>query len=196
MIVFFVEWGEPVVVKKPIGIATDLNATGQQGVVARGVMNGAGVLKVYLVQSKKYAHHLHFMRAVALKWVLLSLKGLSVNMSIGFKEESQNFSYQLPEMIAEEQSKQLDVPDDFNGEEDYEVEIIGGPEQEQVIMQSVKSAEDVWNNVSVKEELIKEEDILKEETKEEAKKHEKTCKRHKKGCMLQDPKECHDLQLV
>ncbi len=52
MIVFFVEWGEPVVVKKPIGIATDLNATGQQGVVARGVMNGAGVLKVYLVQSK------------------------------------------------------------------------------------------------------------------------------------------------
>jgi hypothetical protein len=32
---FRVEWGEPVVVKKPKGIASDLKVTGQWGVVVR-----------------------------------------------------------------------------------------------------------------------------------------------------------------
>jgi hypothetical protein len=45
---FCVEWGGPVVIKKPKGIASDLNVTGQWGVVVRRVMNGTGVLRVYL----------------------------------------------------------------------------------------------------------------------------------------------------
>ena len=71
---FRVEWGEPVVVKKPKCIASNLKVTGQWGVVVRQIMNGTGVLKVYLVQSKKYAYRLHFMHAVAPEWVLESLK--------------------------------------------------------------------------------------------------------------------------
>jgi hypothetical protein len=51
-----VEWGEPVVVKKPKGISSDLSVTGQWAVVVRRVMDGTGVIKVYLVQSKKYAY--------------------------------------------------------------------------------------------------------------------------------------------
>jgi hypothetical protein len=53
---FRVEWGELVVVKKPKGISSDLQVTGQWGVVVQRIMNGTGVLKVYLVQSKRYAY--------------------------------------------------------------------------------------------------------------------------------------------
>ncbi len=42
---FHVEWGEPVVVKKPKGVSSDLNVTGQWGVVARHIINGTGILK-------------------------------------------------------------------------------------------------------------------------------------------------------
>lgn len=41
-----VDWGEPIVVKKPKGIASDLTVTGQWAVVVRRIMNGTGVLKV------------------------------------------------------------------------------------------------------------------------------------------------------
>lgn len=46
--------------KKPKGIASDLNVTGQWAVVVRSMMNGTGVLKVYLIHSKKSAHPLLF----------------------------------------------------------------------------------------------------------------------------------------
>jgi hypothetical protein len=49
---FQVEWGEPVVVKKPKGISSDVTVTGQWGVVVQRIMNGTGALKVYLVQSR------------------------------------------------------------------------------------------------------------------------------------------------
>jgi hypothetical protein len=86
---FCVEWGEPVVIKKHKGIMSDLNVTGQWGVVVRRMMNGTGVLKVYLVQSKKYAYRLHFMRAVAPEWVLENLKNLNPDVNIGFEDEEQ-----------------------------------------------------------------------------------------------------------
>lgn len=44
-----VEWGEPIVIKKPKGISSDLAVTGQWAVIIRRIMNGTGVLKVYLV---------------------------------------------------------------------------------------------------------------------------------------------------
>jgi hypothetical protein len=44
------------VVKKPKGISSDLiSVTGQWAVVVRPIMNGTRVLKVYLVQTKKFA---------------------------------------------------------------------------------------------------------------------------------------------
>jgi hypothetical protein len=54
------------------------------------MMNGTGVLQVYLVQSKRYAYRLHFARAIAPEWVLESLKDLSDSIQIGFEEESQS----------------------------------------------------------------------------------------------------------
>ena len=55
---FRVDWGEPIIVKRPPSIASDLTTTGQWAVVVRRIMNGTGVLKVYLIQSKKYSYQL------------------------------------------------------------------------------------------------------------------------------------------
>ena len=51
-----VAWGEVVVVKKPKGISSDLRVTGQWAVVVFSYFNRSGVIKVYLVESGKYAH--------------------------------------------------------------------------------------------------------------------------------------------
>ncbi len=67
---FCADWGEPVIVKKPKGIASDLHATGQWGVIVHQIMNGTGMVKVYLIQSKQYAFCLHFQHAIPPKWVL------------------------------------------------------------------------------------------------------------------------------
>jgi hypothetical protein len=100
-----VEWGEPVVVKKPKEAVSDLKVTEQWGVVVRHMMNGTGVLKVYLVQSKRYAYRLHFMRAVAPEWVLESLKELNSDMNIGFEADSENYDEEISEVIAEDDNK-------------------------------------------------------------------------------------------
>jgi hypothetical protein len=57
---FRAEWGEPTIVKKPKGIASDLKVTAEWAVVVHQIMNGSGVLKVYLIQSQKYAYRLQF----------------------------------------------------------------------------------------------------------------------------------------
>ena len=73
-------------------------------------MNGTGVLKVYLVQSKCYAYRLHFARAIAPEWVLENLKDLSDNIQIGFEEESQGSEDAGLEAVVEEE-KQVEVFD-------------------------------------------------------------------------------------
>jgi hypothetical protein len=92
-------------------------------------MNGTDILKVYSAQMKKYGYRLHLMCAVAPERVLENLKDLNEDANIGFEEESQNYSDEKSEIIREEKSK--DTPDfDFNEEEDDEVQIIGGLDQE------------------------------------------------------------------
>ncbi len=81
---FRAEWGEILLVKIPKQLASDLNVTGKWAVVMRRIMNGTGVLKVYLVQSKKYAYRLHFKRAKAPEWVLEELQNLKTS-AIGFE---------------------------------------------------------------------------------------------------------------
>ena len=51
-------WGKPIIVKKPKGIALDLTVTGQWALVVRHIMNVSGVLKVYLIQLCKNVHRL------------------------------------------------------------------------------------------------------------------------------------------
>jgi len=64
-----------------------LTVNSEWGVVVHHIMNGSGVLKVYLINSRKYAYHLQFQRAVAPTWVLDALEQVSNrNTNIGFEE--------------------------------------------------------------------------------------------------------------
>jgi hypothetical protein len=49
-------------------------------------MNGTGVLKVYLIQQKKYAYRLKFQRARAPQWVMEALNNISKDTNIGFED--------------------------------------------------------------------------------------------------------------
>ena len=90
------EWGEPVIVKKPKGISADLKVVGEWAIIVRRIMNGTGVLKVYLIQSRKFAHRLKFKRAKAPEWVVNALNSISVNQAVGFEDPTDN-----PEDISE-----------------------------------------------------------------------------------------------
>jgi hypothetical protein len=146
---FRVKWGEPVVVKKPKGVSSDLGVTGQWAVVVRRIMNGTGVLKVYLVQTKRYAYRLHFTRAAAPEWVLETLKDLRADMNIRFKEESQEYQKKLDDITNDKVNQE--IPE---GDEDIEdeVQIIGGDDRETVVLQSINSVEDAWDEGYIKTE--------------------------------------------
>jgi hypothetical protein len=136
-----VEWGEPIMVKKPKGLSSDLRVTGQWAVVVRRIMNITGVLKVYLIQTKKYAYRLKFVRAIAPEWVLEALKNISADANIGFETENIAEEEEILGKIADaenEMSNQMD-PELSMVEDDEEVQIIGGNERETVVMQSIKS---------------------------------------------------------
>ena len=150
---FRADWGEPVIVKKPKGIASDLHATGQWGVVVRRVMNGTGVIKVYLIQSKRYAFRLNFQRAIPPEWVLDALNNINLSTNIGFEDGE-------PETIAELETP-AQVTDAIDAIElEDEVEFIGGPEHATVVHKSIDSIEDVWKQ-EIKQELN--EEIVEEE---------------------------------
>lgn len=73
------------------------------------IINGTGVLKVYLVQSKRYTYRLHFVRALAPGWVLETLKDIDLDTDIGLEQdgdEVENHWYDVINAI-EDQSKQL-----------------------------------------------------------------------------------------
>jgi hypothetical protein len=83
---FRASWGEIVVVKRPKGLSSDLKTTGQWAVVMRRQMDGSGVLKVYIIETKKFAFRLKFQRAKPPTWVLESLNNIQPNATIGFEE--------------------------------------------------------------------------------------------------------------
>jgi len=127
-------------------------------------MNGTGVLKVYLVQSKKYAYRLHFTRAVVPEWVLENLKNLNPDVNIGFEDEEQVINEKSHDLMQDIQA-QTDAPGDYIDEDiDDEVQLLGDKTQGQVIMHSIKLAEDAWSELAVKSEPIEEE--AEEETRE------------------------------
>jgi hypothetical protein len=135
---FRADWGELIVVKKPKGISSDLGVTGQWAVVIRHIMNHTGVLKVYLIQSKKYAYHLHFARALAPEWVLEALNLITVDMSIGFgdgaKEDLQGMIKDHHKMDVNDYDLKYDAIDI----DDDDVTIMG-TDRVDVIMKSIES---------------------------------------------------------
>ncbi len=115
-------------------MSSDLNVTGQWAVVVRRIMNGTGILKVYLIQTKKYAYRLKFVRAITPEWVLEALKNVSTDDLIGFEDEENAMENQVQEMIAEVESqerKSVMYENDIDtlGDEE-EIQIIGGQKKE------------------------------------------------------------------
>ena len=85
---FRCRWGELVIVKKPKGISSDLKVTGEWAMIVRRFMNHSGVLKVYLVASRRFAYRLKFKRATVPEWVIIAMNSIG-DRSIGFEEESE-----------------------------------------------------------------------------------------------------------
>jgi hypothetical protein len=153
---FRADQGEPIIVKKPKGISSDLAVTGQWAVVVRRIMNGTGVLKVYLIQSKKYAYRLRFVRAVAPEWVLEALNNVDLNASIGFEEGAEaDFQEAVDRIMKDKEGQAIDAvigsAERLDDEDD--VQIIGDRGKVDIIMQSVDSLEEVWHKTSVKAEI-------------------------------------------
>ena len=118
-----VDWGEPIIVERPRGIASDLTVTGQWAVVVRRIMNGTGVLKVYLIQQKKYAYRLKFQRARAPQWEMEALNSISKDTTIGFEDAQETPPERIEavpnenvqtETGPDETKEVLQLPDDQN----------------------------------------------------------------------------------
>ena len=134
---FRAEWGEILLVKKPKQLASDLNVTGEWAAVVRRIMNGTGVLKVYLVQSKKYAYRLHFKRAKAPEWVLEELQNLKTS-AIGFEiEEDETTRDSLP---VEDDDNPVHGEIDERASDDDDL-ILHDPVKNTVLMQAVDTLE-------------------------------------------------------
>jgi len=123
---FHVKWGEPVVVEKAKGISSDLSVTGQWSVVVSSIINGGLEGVFYLKQE-----NMHII-SIARQWVLESLKDQSSSMT--------SHRILIPKSWK---------PYQMNNEND-KVQTIRDHEQTQVVMQSIKSMKDVWNDASVK----------------------------------------------
>jgi hypothetical protein len=68
-------------------------------------MNGTGVLKVYLIQSKRYAFRLRFVHAKAPEWVLQALKDINPDATVGFDREGDENGVKLQRIIGEIKSQ-------------------------------------------------------------------------------------------
>jgi hypothetical protein len=130
---FCVEWGEPIVVKKPKEVSSDLKVTGQWGIVVRRIMNGTGVLKVYFVQSKKFAYRLQLVHAMALEWVLEALIDVNVDATIGFEEEYDEQENQYLEEIQSIENQELNMIEDASIDDEEESQMRLADEKETVI---------------------------------------------------------------
>ena len=100
---FRVAWGEPVIVKRPKKASADLCYAGEWALVVRPIMNGTGVVKVFLLSSKRYAYRLDLRRVEGLPdWAVDKLNSMSNNSAIGFEDEEDN-----PEGIVYEEIEKM-----------------------------------------------------------------------------------------
>ena len=85
---FRCRWGELVIVKKPKGVSSDLRVTGEWAMIVRRFMNKTGVIKVYLIGTRRYAYRLNFRRAKVPDWVVTAMNSIG-ERAIGFEEETE-----------------------------------------------------------------------------------------------------------
>ena len=96
-------WGEPVVVKRPNQLTTGLLSKGQWAIVVRRQLDGTGLLKVYLIDSKHYAHRLKFQRAIPPDWVVTTINNLNT------KASTLDDAYAIEEEIVDQQEPATQV---------------------------------------------------------------------------------------
>ena len=83
------QWGQPVLAKRPaLSEASDLREKAEWAVPVRVYRDGSGVIKVYLVETKRFAHRLKIVHAKAPEAVLEALRSISPDAIIGFEDES------------------------------------------------------------------------------------------------------------
>ncbi len=124
--------------KKPRGVTSDLKVTRQWGVVVRQLMDATGVLKVHLVETKKYAYRLHLMRAMAPEWVLEALKEMNEDDNVGFEEEN----IMLNDDLSMTSVKDVEVSErELDSDEIDGIYLLGGDDKENEIMQSIELVE-------------------------------------------------------
>ena len=87
---------------------------------------------------------------------------MNSDMKSGFEEDSISEEQDISDVIEEEEIKQAEEHESIPEEDDDEVQFIGGHEQQQVVLQSIKEAEDAWKNMAFKDEVIKEEEDQEE----------------------------------
>ena len=109
--------------------------------------NGESV-KVYLIQSKRYAFRLNFKRAIRPEWVLDALNNINLSTTIGFEDGEMETVAEL-ETIEQltEAIEAIELIDD--------VEFIGGPDYATVVHQSIDSIEEVWKQ-EIKQDIKQE----------------------------------------
>ena len=74
---FRVAWRGPVIVKSPKGMASDLKTRGDWAVVVARVMNGTGVVLVYILRTGKVAARLNLKRARCPRWFIDHMNSIS-----------------------------------------------------------------------------------------------------------------------
>ena len=79
---FRCRWGELMIVKKPKGVSSDFNVTGEWAIVVHRFMNKTGVLKVFLIETRKYAHRLSFRRAKVPDWFITAVNSVGENQLV------------------------------------------------------------------------------------------------------------------
>jgi hypothetical protein len=109
-------------------------------------------------------------RAATPEWVLEALKDIDPDVRLGFEEETEplgNNWQSMIEEINEREMKTFPITDNGTDNED-EVQILGGEDKETVVMQSIKSLEEAWNDkMHVKQEKTEEEESEREEVTEQ-----------------------------
>ena len=70
-------------------------------------MIGPGVLKVYLIQRKKYAFRLRFQRAKAPQWVMDALNNISKSATIGFEDGQGNVPIMMKDGNVDDESREI-----------------------------------------------------------------------------------------
>jgi hypothetical protein len=80
-------WGEIVLVKRRKGLASGLGPNARWAVIVGREMNGTGILKVYVVETKRYAHILNFRRARVPEWVIVELNDINPDSIVRYEED-------------------------------------------------------------------------------------------------------------